>query len=135
MESFLRHEGSEIQIGPYEPVEEGNRATACKVINDQDIALLCETVGLDSSSIDHCQLQPLLQILAAGAAWTAMTGRVALEAVQVSCQFDFATPIAVGDTITAVAVAEGRTSHGTRTVRLISRNQRGERILDAVLEM
>ena len=120
----------EALIRPGQDVERAKEVVVQKNITREDIILFCATVGLTAPSLsDPRKLQPLLQTFAAGPAWTAAARLVGSDSIQISSHLAFATPVEIGDTITAVAQAEEQRQGGALKIRLICRNQRGKLVL------
>jgi len=96
----------------------------------EDVVGMCHLMGLDPCSPDSRQLRPLLQIFATGTAWAALRTSQAINAIPVSSALEYAAPVEIGDTITAIAEKEERTEVGALKVRLFFQNHRGELVAE-----
>ncbi|MFQ5572298.1 MAG: hypothetical protein ACE5G0_21690, partial [Rhodothermales bacterium] len=101
-----------------------------RTITREDVVGICQLMGLDPCSPDSSTLRPLLQSFATGPAWTALANLAGFNAIPVSSALDFAAPVEIGDTITAIAEAEERTREGSLKVRLCFQNHRGELVAE-----
>ena len=106
------------------------RVEVSKTITPDDILTLYARVGLDSSSNDVDQLNPLVQTIAAGLAWAAAAKLTGSDLIPVFNQFQYSVPIGIGDKITAIAEVDGKTKEGSINIHLFCRNQKGELVLE-----
>ncbi len=101
-----------------------------RTITREDVVGICQLMGLDPSSPDASTLRPLLQTFATGPAWTALANLAGFNAIPVSRVLEYAAPVEIGDTITAIAEKEERTEVGALKVRLFFQNHRGELVAE-----
>lgn len=110
--------------------KKGKTSVSSRDITHEDVIGVCKLIDLDPYSPELHQLHPLLQTFAAGSAWAALANLAGLDAIPASSGFDFATPVEIGDTITAIAEADEKTQEGLVKFRLRCQNQRGELVLE-----
>ena len=101
-----------------------------KAITREDVTGICRMIGIDDSSLSCDELHPLLETFATGSAWTALSKLAGSDVIPLSSKLDYGAPIDIGDTITAVAEAEGRTNEGILKIRFLCKNQREELVLE-----
>jgi acyl dehydratase len=71
-----------------------------------------------------------MQTFATGTVWAALANLAGLNAIPVSSALEYAAPVEIGDTITAIAEAEERTREGSLKVRLYFQNHRGQLVAE-----
>ncbi len=101
-----------------------------RTITCEDVVGICHLMGLDPCSSDSRQLRPLMQTFATGTVWAALANLAGFNAIPVSSALEYAAPVEIGDTITAIAEAEERTRKGSLKVHLCFQNHRGELVAE-----
>ncbi len=96
----------------------------------EDVVGICQLMGLDPSFPDSITLRPLMQTYATGTVWAALAKLAGFNAIPVSSALEYAAPVEIGDTITAIAEAEERTRKGSLKVHLCFQNHRGELVAE-----
>ena len=71
-----------------------------------------------------------MQTFATGTVWAALANLAGFDAIPVSSALEYAAPVEIGDTITAIAEAEERTRKGSLKVHLCFQNHRGELVAE-----
>ena len=101
-----------------------------RTITREDVVAICELMGLDPCSSDSRHLRPLIQTFATGTVWAALANLAGFNAIPVSSALEYAAPVEIGDTITAIAAKEERTEVGPLKIRLFFQNHRGELVAE-----
>ncbi len=96
----------------------------------EDVVGICQLMGLDPSFPDSITLRPLMQTYATGTVWAALAKLAGFNAIPVSSALEYAAPVEIGDTITAILESEERTREGSLKVRLFFQNHRGELVAE-----
>ena len=113
-----------------ENLETRDKFVFSRTITHEDVVRICQLVGLDPWSPDSSTLRPLLQTFATGTVWAALTNLAGFNAIPVSSALEYAAPVEIGDTITAIAKREERTREGSLKVHLFFQNHRGELVAE-----